>query len=117
MELFTTSTVSLNTSTTYYAKYRTEVTEYSSGTSRKLYRNSYFTDNTHMTTVLSASSTGTETVHENPYTVNSISWQWKGYATTQSGNIVYSSIDSASILPQFSRTIRVCWLRKGISSG
>ena len=96
MELFTTSTVSLNTSTTYYAKYRTEVTEYSSGTSRKLYRNSYFTDNTHMTTVLSASSTGTETVQKNPYTVNSISWQWKGYATTQSGNIVYSSIDSAT---------------------
>ena len=96
MELFTTSTVSLNTSTTYYAKYRTEVTEHSSGTSRKLYRNSYFTDNTHMTTVLSASSTGTETVQKNPYTVNSISWQWKGYATTQSGNIVYSSIDSAT---------------------
>ena len=96
MELFTTSTVSLNTSTTYYAKYRTEVTEYSSGTSRKLYRNSYFTDNTNMTTVLSASSTGTKPVQGNPYTVNSISWQWKGYATTQSGNIVYSSIDSAT---------------------
>ena len=30
---------------------------------------------------------------------------------------IYSSIDSASILPQFSRTILVCWFRNGISLG
>ena len=56
------TTNSLTANKTYYAVYRGEVTQYyyngTQGSSRKIYRNNYFTSNSNMATVLSDSTTG-----------------------------------------------------------
>ena len=56
------TTSSLTANKTYYAVYRGEVTQYyyngTQGSSRKIYRNNYFTSNSNLATVLSDSTTG-----------------------------------------------------------
>jgi len=56
------TTSSLTANKTYYAVYRGEVTQYyyngTQGSSRKIYRNNYFTSNSNIATVLSDSTTG-----------------------------------------------------------
>ena len=56
------TTSSLTANKTYYAVYRGEVTQYyyngTKGSSRRIYRNNYFTSNSNLETVLSDSTTG-----------------------------------------------------------
>ena len=92
-----TSTVTLTNSTNYYVAYRKAITEYSSGTSRTVYRNAFFTSSNAMNTVLSTSSTGTSNLSNGNWTNNSVTWTFAGYATSNNtANKSYSSVAAAA---------------------
>ena len=92
-----TSTVTLTNSTNYYVAYRKAITEYSSGTSRTVYRNAFFTSSSVMNTVLSTSSTGTSNLSNGNWTNNSVTWTFAGYATSNNtANKSYSSVAAAA---------------------
>lgn len=93
----TSSTTSISGNTTYYVSYRGNVTEYYQNTSRTIYRNSYFTSTSAMSTVLSTSNTGTSSYSPSSYTKDSVTWSWYGYATSSStGTRTYSSVSVAA---------------------
>ena len=91
------STVALSADATYYVAYRKAITEYSSGNSRTVYRNSFFTSNSAMNTVLSTSNTGVVNYSADSWTNNSIVWNFYGYATSVDSAVrSYSSVASAA---------------------
>ena len=90
------TTISISEDTTYYAIYRTNVTNYyydSSYTSRTLYRNQYFTSNSTLSnTVLSTSSTGTSNVGT---AVGPGSSVWSGLSTAADTTAEYATVAEA----------------------
>ncbi|MBR7041975.1 MAG: hypothetical protein IKI04_00580 [Bacilli bacterium] len=91
------TSVTLNNNKTYYAIYRTNLTNYyydSSYTSRTLYRNQWFTSNSAMaTTVLSTSSTGTSNYST---AVGPGSSVWSGLSTGADTTAEYASVANAA---------------------
>ena len=97
MNISTNSTVTLSGAKNYYVAYRKSITEYSSGTSRTVYRNAFFTSNNAMNTVLSTSSTGTSNLSNGNWTNNSVTWTFAGYATSNNtANKSYNSVAAAA---------------------
>ena len=93
----TSPSITISSTTNYYVSYRQNVTEYYQNTSRTIYRNSYFTSNNAMSTVLSTSNTGTSSYSPSSYTNDSIEWLWYGYTTSSnSDSRTYSSITLAA---------------------
>ena len=93
----TASTITISSATNYYVSYRQNVTEYYQNTSRTIYRNSYFTSTSAMSTVLSTSNTGTSSYSPSSYTKDSVTWSWYGYTTSSnSSSRTYSSVALAA---------------------
>ena len=111
----TSSTTSISGNTTYYVSYRGNVTEYYQNTSRTIYRNSYFTSTSAMSTVLSTSNTGTSSYSPSSYTKDSVTWSWYGYATSSStGTRTYSSVSVAA--PTTTTTLYTLYSRNVIAT-
>ncbi|MBR7042414.1 MAG: hypothetical protein IKI04_02820, partial [Bacilli bacterium] len=92
-----TTSVNLSTDTSYYAIYRSSVTNYYYGTSytsRTLYRNQWFTSTTAMaTTVLSTSTTGTSNYST---AVGPGSSVWSGLSTAADTTAEYANVAAAA---------------------
>ena len=123
--LNTMSTSTVNTSKTkYYAVYKSSVTEYYNKTSRTIYRNSVFTSDSALKTVLSTTATGVSnlTTSTGP-TVNGGAVSWYAYSTANNTTASYKSVDAAAksssstLYTVYKYTVKITYNGNGQTSG